>query len=69
MGILRNTYKILIRKPERMRLLGRPTCRSEDNIKMNLKRMGHEVVDLVQLTQDRVKWLPLVNMMVNLSVP
>jgi hypothetical protein len=33
----RNTYRILVRKPERKRPLGRPRCRWEDNIKMDLR--------------------------------
>jgi hypothetical protein len=34
----RNVYRILAGKPEGKRPLGRPRCRSVDNIKMNLKR-------------------------------
>jgi len=33
----RYVYKISVEKPEETRLFGRPTCRSEDNIKMCLK--------------------------------
>jgi hypothetical protein len=33
-----NTYKILVRKPEVKRPLGRPTHRLKDNIKMDLLR-------------------------------
>jgi hypothetical protein len=32
-----NAYKVLGGKPEGRRLLGRPRCRWEDNIKMNLR--------------------------------
>jgi hypothetical protein len=31
-----NAYKILVRKPDGKRPLGRPTHRSEDNIRMDL---------------------------------
>jgi hypothetical protein len=34
----RNAYRILVRKLEGTRPLGRPRCRREDNIRMDLKR-------------------------------
>jgi hypothetical protein len=34
---MRNEYKILVGKPERKRPLGRPVCRWEADIKMDLK--------------------------------
>jgi hypothetical protein len=37
MGKMRNTYKILVGKPEGKRPLGRPRCKREDNIKMDFK--------------------------------
>jgi hypothetical protein len=40
-------------KPERRRPLGRHRHRWEDNIKMNLREIGWEVVDWMDLTQDR----------------
>jgi hypothetical protein len=43
MGEVRNAYKILVRKPERKRLLGRLKYRYEDNIKLDLKEIGCEV--------------------------
>jgi hypothetical protein len=36
MGVVRGTYNILVGKPEGRRPLGRPRCRWEDNIKMDL---------------------------------
>jgi hypothetical protein len=39
MGEKRNAYKILVRKPEGKRPLGKPRCRWEDNIKMNLREI------------------------------
>jgi hypothetical protein len=35
----RNAYRILVGKPEVMRLLGRPRRRWKDNIKMDLREM------------------------------
>jgi hypothetical protein len=40
-----NTYDILVGKPEGKRPLGKPRRRWEDNIRMDLRRMGWEVVD------------------------
>jgi hypothetical protein len=36
-GEKRNAYRILMGKPEGKRLLGRPRCMWEDNIKMDLR--------------------------------
>jgi hypothetical protein len=40
MGEGRGVYRILLGRPEGKRLLGRPTCRWEDNIKMSLRETG-----------------------------
>jgi hypothetical protein len=37
MGDMTNAYEILVRKPEGKRLLGRPWCRWDSNIKIDLK--------------------------------
>jgi hypothetical protein len=42
---MRNTYKILVRKPEGKRSLGRPRRRWEDNIEMYLREIGFGGVD------------------------
>jgi hypothetical protein len=39
-GEKRNSYRILVGKPEGKRPLGRPRCRWEDNIKMDLRKIG-----------------------------
>jgi hypothetical protein len=36
----RNTYRILVGKPEGKRPLGRPRCRWVDNIKIYLREIG-----------------------------
>jgi hypothetical protein len=46
---MRNAYKILVRRPEGKRPLGRPKCIWEDIITMDLREIGWEVVDWVQL--------------------
>jgi hypothetical protein len=35
-----NAYRILVKKPKRKRALGRPRCRWEDNIKVDLREIG-----------------------------
>jgi hypothetical protein len=40
MGEKRNAYRILVGKPEVKRPLGRPRCRWENNIKMDLREVG-----------------------------
>jgi hypothetical protein len=40
MGVRRNAYRILVRKLEGRRPLGRPRCRWVDNIKMDLRETG-----------------------------
>jgi hypothetical protein len=39
-GEKRNVYIILVGKQEGMRPLGRPRCRREDNIRMDLREVG-----------------------------
>jgi hypothetical protein len=40
MGEDRAVQRVLVRKPEGKRLLGRPRRRWEDNIKMDLQKVG-----------------------------
>jgi len=44
MGEMRNAYKIFVGKPEGKRPLGRPRRRWEDNIRLDLREIGREVV-------------------------
>jgi len=62
-------YRVLVGKPEVKKLLGRPRRRWEDNIKMDLKEVGCEGMDWIQLAQDRDKWRALVYAVMNLRVP
>jgi len=39
----RGVCMVLVRKPERKRQLGRPRCRWEDNINMDLQEVGCKV--------------------------
>jgi hypothetical protein len=69
MGETRNAYKIFLGKPEGKRPLGRPRRRWMDNIKMDLREIGWDGVDWMDMAQDRNQWRALVNMVLNLRVP
>jgi len=45
MGEMKNTYKILVRKPEGKRPLQSYRLRWDNNIRMDLRKMGWEGVD------------------------
>jgi hypothetical protein len=49
--------------------LGRPRCRWEDNIKMDLQEVGCGGMDWIGLAQDRDRWQALVNAVMNIRVP
>jgi hypothetical protein len=53
MGKKRNAYKILVGNPEGKRPLGRPIRRWVDNIKMDLREIGWNVRDWIDLAHDR----------------
>jgi hypothetical protein len=40
-----------------------------DNIKMNLREIGWDCMDWIDLAQDRYQWRALVNTGMNLMVP
>jgi RNase P/RNase MRP subunit p29 len=56
----------LVGRPKGKRLLGRPRRRWEDNIKMDLREIGIDGTNLIQLTQDRVQCRAFVNTVMNL---
>jgi hypothetical protein len=68
-GEKRNAYRILVGKPEGKRPLGRPRRRWVDNIKMDLRKIGWDGMDWIDLAQDSDQWRALVNMVMNLRVP
>jgi hypothetical protein len=66
---MRNSYGIFVEKPEMKRPLGRLRRRLEENIKLDIREIGWEGVDWIQLAQDRDRWQALVNKARNLRVP
>jgi hypothetical protein len=65
----KNAYRILVGYLEVNRPLGRPRRRWVDNIKMDLRDIGWDGVDWIDLAQDRDQWRALVNTVMNLRVP
>jgi hypothetical protein len=62
-------YKVLVGKPEEKRPLGRSRRGWDDNIKMDLQKVGCGDMDWIELAQDRDRWRALVDMVMNLWVP
>jgi hypothetical protein len=60
MGETRNAYRLFV---------GRPRHRLVDNIKMDLREIGWDVIDWIDLAQDRDQWRALVTTVMNLWVP
>jgi hypothetical protein len=69
MGEERTVYKVLVGKPEGKRRLGRPRRRWKDGIRMDLRETGWGSVQWIQLAQDRGRWQPRVNTVMDLLVP
>jgi len=61
--------RVLVGKPGGKRPLGRPRCRWEGNIKMDLQEVGCGDVDWIELARDRDRWRALVNAVMNFWVP
>ena len=61
-------HRILVRKPEGKRPLGRPSIRWKDNIRMDLLEVG-EGGDCMELAQDRDRWRAIVITVMNFQDP
>jgi len=69
MGEERGAYRVLVRKPEGKRPLGKPRRRWVDNIRMDPQEVGGGYMDWIGLAQDRDRWRTLVSAVMNLRVP
>jgi transposase len=69
MGEGRVVYRVLVGRPEGKRPLGRPRCRRDDNIKLDLRKIGIDGANWIQLVQDRVQWWAFVSTVMNLRIP
>ena len=66
MGEGRGVHRVLVRKPEGKRPLGRPRRRWEDNNnKMDLQEVEGGCGDWMELAQDRDRWRALVSAVMN----
>ena len=63
-----SAFKILSGKPTGKMSLGWPMGRWEDNIRMDVKEMGINTKNWVDLTEDRDYWKALVNVVLILRV-
>jgi hypothetical protein len=69
MGEMRNVYTVLVGKLKGKRPLVRSRSRWEDYIRMDVREIGREGVDWIQLAQNRDQWRFLVSTVTNLRVP
>jgi hypothetical protein len=69
LGEIRGVYRVMVRKPEGKRQLGIPRRRWQDNIKMDLNKVGGRGREWIELAQDRDSWRALVNAVMNFWVP
>ena len=65
----RSALKLLTGKSIGEVPLGRPRCRWEDNIRMDLKEISMNTRNWIDSAQDRDYWRTLVNEAMNLQVP
>jgi hypothetical protein len=65
----KGVYRVLVGRPEGKRPLERPRHRWENNIKMDLREIGINGSNWIQLAQDRVQRWAFVNTIMNLRVP
>jgi hypothetical protein len=68
-GKTSNAYRTLMGKPERKRPLGRQRRRWVDNIKIDLREIGWDGMDCIDLAQDMDWWRALGNKVMNFRVP
>jgi len=68
MGEERGVYRVLVRKPEGRRPLGRPRRRWVDNIRRDLQEVGCGHMDWIGLAQDRDRWRRFVSAVMKLRV-
>jgi hypothetical protein len=66
MGKGRGVCRVLVGKPEGKKPLGKPWRRWENNIKVDLQKVGCWSIDWIVLAQDRDIWQALVNVVMNI---
>jgi hypothetical protein len=66
---MRNTYKILVGKSEGKRPLGCPRHKWEDNMRMEFRVISLEVMDWIDVVQERNRGQIPVNIIINFRAP
>jgi hypothetical protein len=61
MGKGRGVYRVLIERPEGKKPLGRPRRRWKDNTEVDLREIGIDGANWIQLAQYRAQWWACVN--------
>ena len=69
MGERRCVYRVLERKTERKKPIGRHRRRWKDSMKMDLQEVEYGGTDWIELAQDMDRWQPLVIEVMNLRFP
>jgi len=69
MVVGRGVYRISVGRPEGKRQLERPRRRWANNIKMDLREIGIDGANWIQLAQDRVQWRGFLNTGMKLRFP
>jgi hypothetical protein len=69
MGKNTNAYRLFVGKPDGKRQLGRQRRRWVGNINMDLREIGRDGMDWIDLAQNRDQWRSFVNTVMNLCVP
>jgi hypothetical protein len=67
-GEKKNTYRILVGKPDGKRPLGRPRHRWVNNIKMDFREIELDGMDWIDLAEDTNQWRALLNTIMNHQV-
>jgi hypothetical protein len=67
--VARRGKKIFVGKAEGKRPLGTPRHRWVDNIKIDLRQIGWDGMDWIDLAQDTDQWRVLMNTVMKLRVP
>jgi hypothetical protein len=65
----RGVYRVLFGRFKGKTPVGRPRRRWEDNIKTDLREIGIDGANWIQLAQNSVQWRAFVNTVMNLRVP
>jgi hypothetical protein len=65
---MRNSYRILVGKPEGKGQLGRPRRRWVNNIKMDLREIGWGGMDWIDLAQDKDQSMAPLNTVMDFRV-